>query len=307
MSSQQQSAQRVRQFVKSIAILDELPPTRRHRHLVLAEYPFDSQLLELSRVYRASRALFLARGGRFRPRLFSLERSVVAQDLFDYVLDYAPSLTEMLWFKDNHRRLMDPAGEMAALDHFNAIPLFHEQNHRVIWHLLPPPGSGRENLIRYLKFAESLVIALDVALAEEVGEWSNPARRLGVVYRTAIRGWSPTTEAERRQYLLAVFYTAYCRFERMDSSLIREHLARLFPDQATSNRKAMRRSAEIADFFVDVATPQWLRLHAETAAASLAIIHRGSRRPQLTLPEDPASADPSLFSRVSAVLDAFLE
>jgi hypothetical protein len=307
MNAQPHSARRVRNFVNAIAALDDLPPTRRHRHLVLAEYPFDSQLLELSRIYRASRRMFLARGGRFSAKLFSLERSVVAQDLFDDVLEYAPAQTEMRWFKDNHHRLLDPAGEMAALDHFNAIPLFHEQNHRVIWHLLPPPAKGRENLIRYLKLAESLVIALDVALAEEIGEVSNPARRIGVVYRTAINGWSPKTAAERRQYLLAVFYTAYCRFEFIEASRLREHLERQFSDQAQSNRKAIRRSAEIADFFVDVATPQWLVLHAETAAASLKALHRGSRRPPLTLPEDPAAADAALLSCVGAVLDAFLE
>ena len=50
---------RLGRFVNSIAMLSALPKGRTHKELVLDEYPFDSQLLQLSRLYRLSRELFV--------------------------------------------------------------------------------------------------------------------------------------------------------------------------------------------------------------------------------------------------------
>lgn len=305
-SDEKVELKRLRRFVRFATTLSELPPTRKHRDLVVDEYPFDSQLLRLSRIYRVSRQLFLANGGRFSPTIYSLQRSVSGQDLFSNVLEYAPTFTELLWFKDNHPRLMDPFGEMNALDHFNAIPLFHEQNHRILWQMLPPPAKGEENLKRYLNFAEGLVIALDVALAEELGETSTPFRRIGVIYRTVIKGWLPRTRAERRRYLIAVFYTAYCRLEAVGRSELRATTDRALPNQPAINRRAVVRAREIADFFVEVATPEWLRLHSASSGVKLRAMHRGSTRAPLLLPQDPRDASAELFSCVDSIFEAFL-
>ena len=61
--------------------------------------------------------------------------------------------------------------------------LFHEQNHRILWKLLPPAPVEKNALRRYLNFAESLVITLDMALGDELGAKLAPLFYLtGVTY-----------------------------------------------------------------------------------------------------------------------------
>ena len=51
---------------------------------------------------------------------------------------------------------------------YNISSVFHEQNHRVLWSLLPKCAPGGRALKNYLNFAESLTMTLDYALAHTI-------------------------------------------------------------------------------------------------------------------------------------------
>lgn len=310
MTDQARHERHLRRFRRDIELLSQLPATRRYHELVVEEYPFDAQLLHLSRLYRRSRQLYVAMGGAFAPRLSSMERSLSEQDLFTSEIEFAPALTEMLWFKDHHVGFMTPGTAVAALRRFLNTSLFHEQNHRILWRLLPSPPPGKQGLIRYFNLAESLALTLDVALADEVGESSTMFHRLNVLYRRANdRDWQGQTRANRRRYLLAVFYAMYCRLEIVGRPpQIRKGVAEVLPDQDAINRKAVRRSFEIEDSFMTQTIPRWRRFHWSTARRKLmrARQHASTTTP-LRLPTDPFAPTPDLFRVAGSVFDRYLD
>lgn len=296
----------VSHFLKDVRQLSALPYARKHAKLCLYEYPFDHQLLSLSAVYRKSRQQYIALDGRYSPRLSSLMRSLSAQDLFADEIDYTPASTELLWFANKTEDVYDPENEMAALERFNTISVFHEQNHRILWRLLPPAPKEERDLIRYLNFAESLVVMLDLALGDEIGSLLSPAfERMKVIYRTSssVKIWR-SSKAIYREYLLATLCATYFILELMNPEDVLKAVNYALPGQKKMNRDAVSRALDINELFTRITNPEWQQRSWKTARAKLAKIHKASKADALYLPEDPLDFDEE-FVIARFVLDNF--
>lgn len=279
----------LQQFIKDIEFLSQLPTAKKINRLTLAEYPFDGQLLSASNLYRTSRQLYLAVDGTFSPKVCSTLRSLRTQDLFRDQIDFTPSFTELLWFKDHFSFLVDPEEEMRALSRFNEVSLFHEQNHRIIWRILPPPPTEKRDVCRYLNFAESLVVALDLALGDELGKETSAAfERLKIIYRAGgVDSWSDQSSENYRPYLLAVVCATYYLLELIEPNDILDAVDYIFPGQKKLNRAAVRRSLELSELFTKNTNPQWQNLYWQQAYKKLHQLHKGAKADRLHLPKDP--------------------
>ena len=276
-------------FLKDTALAAALPKTPSLKKLALYEYPFDHQLLGLSPIYQISRKHYLALGGKYLPRISSTMRSLTAQDLFKNEIDYTPSESELIWFKNHHKEVYDPEQEKLALERFNTISVFHEQNHRVIWNLLPPAPKEERDLLRYLNFSESLVVMLDLALADEIGgKLSLALERMKVIYRTSGNPkWKKKGKAAYRNYLLAIFCSTYYVLELINPEDILKAVDYVFPSQKKLNKDAVSRSLDISELFTRITNPQWQERYWKKASQSLARLHKKSKADALYLPEDP--------------------
>ncbi|MBC7420779.1 MAG: hypothetical protein H7328_08625, partial [Bdellovibrio sp.] len=159
----------VRLYLSDLTKLFRLKRAKKIEHLAVDQFPFDIELLTVSGLYRQSRMQYLNLGGAFNPKVSSMMRSLRAQDLFKDVIDFTPSRDEMVWFYENFESLENHYDQIRALKQFNENSLFHEQNHRIIWRILPPAPIEKEAFRRYLNFAESLVVMLDLALGDALG------------------------------------------------------------------------------------------------------------------------------------------
>ncbi|MBV2168069.1 MAG: hypothetical protein KUL82_05105 [Bdellovibrio sp.] len=174
----------LRNFLSEMKLLFSVRASSRYSKWVLPEYPFDSQLLTLSRLYRESRKLYLAQGGSFASRVCSVPRSLSSHDLFKDEIEYTPIFSELAWFVENHQEVLDSDLFIKQLSSLSAISVFHEQNHRILWRLLPPPPIEEKDFCRYLNFAESLVIVLDLVLGDEIGGRLSPVfEKYKIIYR----------------------------------------------------------------------------------------------------------------------------
>ena len=283
-----------------------MPTSKRHDELWLEEYPFDLQLLTASRIYRESRKQYVELGGAFTPRVASMLRSLSAQDLFADDIEYTPSFTELEWFRDRHGEVSDPDDEVSALSRFNEISLFHEQNHRLIWRLLPPPPSSVRDIGRYLNFAESLVVMLDLALGDELGAKISPAaERMKVIYRTGRASkWQKRSKSDYRKYLLAIQCASYFVLELLHPDDILGAIDYVIPGQKAMNKEAVQRSLDINDLFKAVTNPEWQKRNWKSIPAKLAKVHGKSTLDPLDLPEDPLDLDEE-FNITRRVLASF--
>lgn len=297
----------MKSFLADIETLSDLPTSKRHEDLWLMEFPFDLQLLTASRIYRESRRQYVELGGAFVPRVSSTMRSLSAQDLFADVIDYTPSFAEIEWFRDHHREISDPEDEIQALARFSEISVFHEQNHRVIWRLLPPAPTSARDVGRYLNFAESLVVMLDLALGDELGApISAAAERMKVVYRTGRENkWKKQGKAVYREYLLAIQCATYFVLELVNPEDVLPALNYVFPGQKTMNREAVTRSLDINELFTRVTNPEWQKRNWKTVSGKLARIHSKHGLDPLYLPADPLDFDDENFMTSIKVLEAF--
>lgn len=279
------SPKEVNNFIKDLRNLSQLPAEKKHEKLLLPEYPFDGQLLSLSPLYRKSRKLYLELGGIFTAKVCSTMRSLSAQDLFKDEISYTPSASELLWFKDNSHEVSDPDHEIQSIMRFNEISLFHEQNHRVIWRLLPPAPKESRDLSRYLNFAESLVVMIDLALGDELGKkYSAAFERMKVIYRG---GGSFSSKISYHNYLLALFSTTYYALETIHYDDILSAVNFVLPNQKRVNAQAVRRGLEINELFTRVTNPLWQERYSDHARKKLKSIHSKSKEDPLYLPEDP--------------------
>jgi hypothetical protein len=280
-------------FIADLRYLSTLPKSRKFNALQLADYPFDLELLTSSRLYRKSREHYLALGGQYSARVSSTMRSLSAQDLFKDEIDFTPSSAEMIWFKDHFAEVANPVEEVDALIRFNEISLFHEQNHRIVWRLLPPAPKDERGLSRYLNFAEALVVTLDLALGDELGhKTSTVFERTRIIYRTGGRA-SKLIKSKNmeRKYLLALFCATYLVLETVNSEDIFKALNYILPEQKDLNRDAVRRSLDINELFTRVTNPQWQEANWRHARKSLRKLHHGSLLVPLTLPKNPLDFD----------------
>lgn len=289
---------RLKKFLKDVEVLNGLPAARKYSKLILEEYPFDNQLLNLSRLYRLSRKFYFSLGGFFSRKICSTMRSLSAQDLFKDEIDFTPALSELLWFKEHVDEVTDPETEIEALMRFNDISLFHEQNHRVVWRLLPPAPSEEQDLRRYLNFAESLVVTLDIALGDEVGKKLSPVfERMNLLYRPSgdDKCFTELKKEDYRKYLLSVVCATYFTLELINSEDILKAVDYILPNQKKINKYAVNRGLQLNEHFTRITNPQWQRLYLKSAARKLKKMHVDSIEDTFYLSEDPLDIEVELF------------
>ncbi|MDG0817215.1 hypothetical protein [Bdellovibrio svalbardensis] len=287
----------VQYFIKDVQQLAGLPTSKKYAKLLLEEYPFDGQLLNASRLYRESRKLYLSLGGVFSPKMCSTMRSLSAQDLFKDEIEFSPSASELMWFKDHSQEVVDPEFGIDALMRFNEISLYHEQNHRVLWRLLPPPPSEERDFCRYLNFAESLVVTLDLALGDELGKKTSPIfENLKVIYRSGGEDqWFDKSKGEYRNYLLALLSATYYALELINPEDILKAVDYVLPGQKKMNKDAVRRGLELNELFTRITNPQWQERYWKVAQAKLSKMHAGAKEDPLYMPEDPLDLEAEFF------------
>ncbi|MFV8249428.1 hypothetical protein [Bdellovibrio bacteriovorus] len=302
-----EAQKQVHDFVKDLQVLAQQPLSKKHSKLLLEDYPFDGALLNSSSVYRKSRDLYLSLGGTFTARVCSTMRSLSAQDLFKDNIEFTPTAAELGWFRDFYHEVADPLNEIHSLMRFNEISLFHEQNHRVIWRLLPPAPTEQRDISRYLNFAESLVVTLDLALGDQLGKKLSPVyERMKVIYRSGgEHTWMQKSKAEYRQYLLAMFVSTYYLLEMINPEDILKAVDYVLPGQKKMNKEAVHRGLELSELFTRVTNPLWQDRYWQTAAAKLAKMHVDSEEEDLYLPEDPLDLEDSEFFFVHRVFDYY--
>lgn len=287
----------IKTFLKDAQMLLGISTPKKYSNLVLQEYPFDLQLLNSSSVYRESRRLYFELGGKFTPRICSTMRGLSAQDLFNDEIDYTPGLSELIWFKDYGYAVSNAEEEMYSFTHFNEISLFHEQNHRVIWRLLPPVPSEQKDVTRYLNFAESLVVVLDLVLGDQLGKkLSNSFERMKVIYRPGGEDiYFKKSKAEYRNYLLAVLATTYYAMEILHNDDILAAVNYVLPGQKQMNKVAVKRGLQLSELFTRVTNPQWQEIYWKSGMQKLNKIQAGSKEDALHLPDDPLDLEEELL------------
>ncbi len=299
---------KVKKFLADVNFVLSLPAPKKYSQLVLTEQPFDLQLLNLSQLYRKSRELYLKIGGKFSARVCSTMRGLSAQDLFENDIDYSPALAELLWFTEYGYAVSDAEEELAALTRFCEISLFHEQNHRIIWRLLPPPPEDPREMFHYLNFAESLVVTLDLAMADQLGKKVSLCfERLKLIYRPGGEdNYSKKSKLDYRKYLLGILSSTYFLLEGMHRADILKAVNYVLPGDRAMNKAAVRRGLELSEIFTQVTNPQWQGIYWRSAQKKLRRIHSGSRALALRLPADPLDLDlDSEFAVAEKVLAKF--
>lgn len=305
-SVKNRKASEVKSFVQDASALFALPTPKKYLSLQVAESPFDLQLLNLSSAYRASRKLYLNLGGRFLPRVCSTMRGLSALDLFSDEIEYTPSLSEMKWLQEFGHQVSDAYDEMTALLRFSEISLFHEQNHRVIWRLLPRVPQNQDEVRRYLNFAESLVVTLDMALGDQLGpQLSDRFERVKIIYHPSGRdGALQKSHAEYRKYLLALLTATYYLLEQMYPDDILKAVQYVLPDQTQLNKIAVKRALQLSEIFTQVTNPQWQKLYWQQGQAKLQKLQRQSKEGVLIIPADPLDLE-NEFVIAHRVFDCF--
>lgn len=288
---------KLKKFLADLNSVSKIRTDKKLAPLALTDYPFDHQLLSASSLYQRSRRLYNSLGGIFLPRLCSTMRSLSHQDLFKDQIDFTPSAEEFYWFRDSALKIYDPETQMNAMMHFNEISLYHEQNHRIVWRVLPPAPSEERDLYRYLNFAESLVVTMDLALGDTLGkEVSNTFERLKLIYRPGGEdSWYKESKEVYRQYLLALHCATYFLLERVNPKDIVKALDYLFPGQKKMNKDAAKRALGLSELFTENTNPQWQKLNWKAAQAKLEEMHIESEEDTLYLPEDPLDLEAEFF------------
>ena len=297
---------KVKNFLKDIEVLSQIATSHKYVKLILPEYPFDKQLLNLSELYRTSRKHYLSIGGTFVPKLCSMMRSLSSHDLLKNEIEFTPSLSEFLWFKNHFKQVIDPEAEVDALNRFNDISLFHEQNHRVVWALLPQAPEDQGGVRRYLNFAESIVVVLDLALGDEIGLKFSPVfERLNLIYRPGSeKNKNKRSKEEYRRYLLAIFCATYCILELIETEDILKVLNYIFPGQSQLNKESVLRSLELNEDFVQNTNPQWQKINWKEFTTKLKNRYETLEDDVLYLPQNPLDLETQFFY-VQQVLDFF--
>lgn len=276
-------------FLKDSQLLLSMPINKRYSHYVLDEYPFDAELLSVSRLYRESRKNYLALGGSYSPRVCSTMRALSSHDLFKDEIEFTPLLSELQWFTRHHQEIADPNSIMKAISCFGEISLFHEQNHRILWRLLPPAPDEQRDVCRYLNFAESLVVTLDLALGDEVGPQLSPVfERFKSLYRPSGNPkWASQSKKEYRQYLHILLYVTYLVLELIEPEDIPKAVNYMFPATKAMNKAAVKRGMELSEMFTLITNRQWQMRQWKTAQLKLESFHKNSIEDMLYLAEDP--------------------
>jgi hypothetical protein len=251
----------------------------------LPEQPFDACLLAWSPLYRRSRRMYVEGGGEFRAALQSSPRTLGSPALLSQRIEYSPIESELVWAATDPRQ-RGGAGRRHLLElRGYSSSLFHEQNHRILWRYLPPAPSDPEHLRRYLNFAESLVIALDMALGDELGPRIALLFYLsGVTYdRGTDLRLGKISRRAYRNYLQAALHATYLNLELFDPDDIPRAIEALFPGLGPLAARAARRSGGLDRGFISRTNRVWQRNHR----AEVRRVLGGNAGAALRLPGDP--------------------
>jgi hypothetical protein len=256
----------------------------------LKGHPFDRLLLQNSPLYRKSRELFLQLGGTHTATLLSSPRSLGSLSLVHMEIQYSPLEEELLWTANDAYELKHRPERLLDLRTW-VTSLFHEQNHRILWNVLPPvPTRNEEALRQYFHFAESLVVMLDMALADRLeAQIAQSLYQVGAIY-------DPGTELERqlkktdrkrsglfhKNALHAAQEATFLNLELCEPQEIQFFLGSLFPADAFPKipktppglERAIARALRLDRQFVEQTNPEWLVRHAKKAALQLSQLQK---------------------------------
>lgn len=281
-SSGQDSLREARAHVRQICEAAELQGPRAQKN-ELPGQPFDRTLLSRSRLYRLSRRLFLKKGGTFRAAVLSSARALGSPTLLNSEVEYNPVESELFWRASDRLESQDPS-RVRQLRAFTTN-VFHEQNHRILWSVIPPAPSRRTELRRYLNFIESLVIVLDMAFGDELGPKEAAFfQRVGVAFDPGTKAKSDFLgRRQYRNYLQAAGHATYLTLERYESDAISEVIGRLFPQNLSQANRAAARGMNLNRGFVDQTNTWWQARHGKAVVEAL---HTKQKSP-LVLPRNP--------------------
>jgi hypothetical protein len=257
------------------------------KSLILKGQPFDQYLIKLSPLYRKSRTRFLSNGGTLVPALLSSPRSLSSASLLENEIEYSPLSTEYIWAATDQVQKQNPE-YLIWLRGF-ITNTFHEQNHRVLWNFLPAPPSDLSDLQKYLNFAESLVVVLDMALSDQIGkQLSEKLHTAGVLYD---RGTDIKKEIKSKRsyfnYLHACAYGTYLNLEGFPRVDIIHAISYLYstPNNGATTQQAAERSLLLDREFIEKTNPNWQQKHYKKVLKHFAGIKKNEE--SLSLPDDP--------------------
>ncbi len=255
-------------FLVGVSLLSQNTPTQVHP-LELKGQPFDRHLLSLSPLYQRSRSLFLEGQGTFYSSFVSTPRTLSSAALLGQEIEYSPLERELVWAVHNPTQSRN---REAVLNLRTSITsLFHEQNHRILWKFLPSPPHSKSGMRRYLNFVESLVIALDMALADGIGEdFASLFYHIGVIYDPGTRVKKELKKNRLyRNYLQAVLYATYLNLELYEYKDIEKAIQVLYPLPEGFISRVVHRATRLDREFVLKTNPQWQSRHLKQAMQTL--------------------------------------
>ncbi len=279
MSAAKAASREAAELRRGIRTLLRAGANRRRHRLALVGQPFDAWLLGTSPLFRRSRELFLARGGSFKASLLSTPRSLGSPALLDSRIEYSPLEAELLWAATS-----EMGAHLLGIRGFTTS-LFHEQNHRTLWGILPRAPRKLAALRRYLNLAESLVIAADMALGDELGPAK--ARTLylcGATYDPGTRILEEgLSRRELRNYLQAATHATYLTLEGFAPQDIPRGISALFPSLGPLAERAAERALRLDAQFIARTNLAWQKKHRAHVISKLG----GGRGRALVLPTEP--------------------
>jgi hypothetical protein len=263
---------------KSLLKLEKLSRSLPPHRYELAEQPLDRLLLMTSPLFLKSRRKYLTQGGKFNAALVSTPRTLSSSILLEDTINYSPIQSELFW-----------AAHSGSHAHFEELrtytaSTFHEQNHRLFWKILPPIPQSTRLYHRYLNFAESLVIMMDMALGDELGDMAEVFYLTGSTYDpgTSVRSELKKSR-EYRNYLQAALFATYLNLELYDPRDVKKVIRALYPALGSFADRAAERASRLDRAFILRTNLVWQKKNRKSALAQLS---RAGVRP-LELPSDP--------------------
>lgn len=221
-------------------------------------------------------------------------RSLSSAILLENRIQYSPTEDELLWqATDPAERTNDEA--LLRLVGYSTS-LFHEQSHRILWRILPPPADRKPGgLSRYLNLVEAIVVGLDMALGDELGPKLSALGYLtGTLYDPG--SYADFENArERRNYLQVAIRATYLALEFHEKKDVQRALRGWAPHWMPSLRgeafdHAINRALRLDTAFIRVTNPLWQDKHLAAFGRFISTRHRkgGKKSPTIDLSRDPA-------------------
>jgi hypothetical protein len=234
--------------------------------LALDEHMLDRELLQLSALYAQSRTLFLNCGGSYRFELASKSRSIMTSGVIEECVPVSPVYREVLWCARSSK-ISRQERERADFLFECVTPLFHEQNHRILWRVLPAPANESDACWRkYLVFCESVVVALDYLISMELGKGVGDFfGRVGCLYYwdSAQRNKCGMNEKELPQKISLFVYAVFCALTGVPQASIVQQLLHRAPSKWVLD--VVKTTSELSRGFVNKAHLQWQERYLDRA------------------------------------------